>query len=222
MVTIAFYAAALGFGPLLGSFITEPAAMTLLAVVLKRRYFNAGIRATLAYATVGLLFVNISIGGVLTHFAAPPVLMVASKWGWDTTHLFQHFGWKAALSCLVSAALVTWRFRLELSSLAWEDSEHKQAASAPLAYAVVGMGAFLAGATQAPLMAILMIFEMTLSYQVMLPLMVAMPPPSNVPAPEALTSTVAPSSLAAAVPFRPRLVWASMVTFMPFSLSTLA
>lgn len=45
--------------------------------------------------------------------------------------------------------------------------------SAPFAYAIVGMGAFLAGATQAPLMAILMIFEMTLSYQVMLPLMAA-------------------------------------------------
>jgi chloride channel protein, CIC family len=45
--------------------------------------------------------------------------------------------------------------------------------SAPFAYAIVGMGAFLAGATHAPLMAILMIFEMTLSYQVMLPLMAA-------------------------------------------------
>ncbi len=47
------------------------------------------------------------------------------------------------------------------------------AAAEPFAYAIVGMGAFLAGATQAPLMAILMIFEMTLSYQVMLPLMAA-------------------------------------------------
>lgn len=47
------------------------------------------------------------------------------------------------------------------------------ATSAPFAYAIVGMGAFLAGASQAPLMAILMIFEMTLSYQVMLPLMAA-------------------------------------------------
>ncbi|KVN79313.1 voltage-gated chloride channel protein ClcB [Burkholderia ubonensis] len=45
--------------------------------------------------------------------------------------------------------------------------------SAYFAYAMVGMGAFLAGATQAPLMAILMIFEMTLSYQVVLPLMVS-------------------------------------------------
>lgn len=47
------------------------------------------------------------------------------------------------------------------------------ATSAPFAYAMVGMGAFLAGATQAPLMAILMIFEMTLSYQVVLPLMLS-------------------------------------------------
>jgi CIC family chloride channel protein len=46
-------------------------------------------------------------------------------------------------------------------------------ASAPAAYAIVGMAAFLAAATGAPLMAILMIFEMTLSYQVMLPLMLA-------------------------------------------------
>jgi CIC family chloride channel protein len=45
--------------------------------------------------------------------------------------------------------------------------------SAPAAYAIVGMGAFLAAATGAPLMAILMMFEMTLSYQVMLPLMLA-------------------------------------------------
>ena len=45
--------------------------------------------------------------------------------------------------------------------------------SAPFAYSIVGMGAFLAATTSAPLMAILMIFEMTLSYQVMLPLMLS-------------------------------------------------
>ena len=48
-----------------------------------------------------------------------------------------------------------------------------QGTSGAFAYAMVGMGAFLAGATQAPLMAILMIFEMTLSYQVVLPLMLS-------------------------------------------------
>lgn len=45
-------------------------------------------------------------------------------------------------------------------------------ASAPFAYAIVGMGAFLAVATSAPVMAILMAFEMTLSAPALLPLVV--------------------------------------------------
>ncbi len=114
---ISFYAAALFLGPLLGSFITEPAAMTLLALLLKRRYFEQGISLRLAYATLGLLFVNVSIGGTLTHFAAPPVLMVASRWNWDLGFMFQHFGWRAVLSCLVSTGLTTLLFRKELATL---------------------------------------------------------------------------------------------------------
>jgi chloride channel protein, CIC family len=45
--------------------------------------------------------------------------------------------------------------------------------SAPYAYAMVGMGAFLSATTLAPVVAILMIFEMTLSYQIILPLMLS-------------------------------------------------
>jgi Na+/H+ antiporter NhaD/arsenite permease-like protein len=115
--SMAFYLAALSFGSLLGSFITEPAAMTLLAILLKRRYFDRSISLKFAYATLGLLFVNISIGGTLTHFAAPPVLMVASKWNWDTVFMLTHFGWKAVASCLVSTALVAYVFRKELLAL---------------------------------------------------------------------------------------------------------
>jgi hypothetical protein len=113
----AFYVAALSLGPLLGSFITEPAAMTLLAILLKRRYFDREISSKLAYATLGLLFVNISIGGTLTHFAAPPVLMVAAKWHWGTGYMFEHFGWKAVSSCLLSTVLVTAAFWRELNAL---------------------------------------------------------------------------------------------------------
>ena len=115
--TMSFYATALSVGTLLGSFITEPAAMTLLALVLKRRYFDQGISSKFAYATLGLLFVNVSIGGTLTHFAAPPVLMVAGKWEWNTMYMLTHFGWRAALSCLVSAAAITYYFRRELQAV---------------------------------------------------------------------------------------------------------
>jgi Na+/H+ antiporter NhaD/arsenite permease-like protein len=115
--SMSFYVAALSFGSLLGSFITEPAAMTLLAILLKRRYFDRGISARLAYATLGLLFVNVSIGGTLTHFAAPPVLMVAAKWKWDMAFMLTTFGWKAAASCVVSTAVVAWVFRKEILAI---------------------------------------------------------------------------------------------------------
>ena len=114
---VAFYSAALFLGPLLGSFITEPAAMTLLALLLKRRYFDRGISRKLAYATLGLLFVNVSIGGTLTHFAAPPVLMVAAKWYWGFAVLFEHFGWRAAAASGVSTAIVAAIFWRELNGL---------------------------------------------------------------------------------------------------------
>jgi hypothetical protein len=115
--SVSFYLAALVVGPLLGSLITEPAAMTLLALLLKRRYFDEGISKRLAYATLGLLFVNVSIGGTLTHFAAPPVLMVAGKWQWDSLFMLTTFGWRAALGCLVSTGLVVLIFRKELMAL---------------------------------------------------------------------------------------------------------
>ncbi|HEY9509953.1 MAG TPA: putative Na+/H+ antiporter, partial [Verrucomicrobiae bacterium] len=115
--SVAFYIAALVLGPLLGSFITEPAAMTLLALLLKRRYFDRGISRKLAYATLGLLFVNVSIGGTLTHFAAPPVLMVASKWNWGFAFMFEHFGWRAVCACAVSTGIVAATFWKELSRL---------------------------------------------------------------------------------------------------------
>ena len=115
--SVAFYLAALFLGPLLGSFITEPAAMTLLALLLKRRYFDCGISRKLAYATLGLLFVNVSIGGTQTHFAAPPVLMVANKWHWDMAFMFQTFGWRAAAAGGVATSMVALFFWKELSRL---------------------------------------------------------------------------------------------------------
>jgi hypothetical protein len=115
--SVAFYIAALVLGPLLGSFVTEPAAMTLLALLLKRRYFDQGISQKFAYATLGLLFVNVSIGGTLTHFAAPPVLMVAAKWNWGFAYMFTHFGWRAAAAGAVSTGIITALFWKELSAL---------------------------------------------------------------------------------------------------------
>lgn len=100
--------------PLLGSLITEPAAMTIAALMLAPQIFRAHVPEPLKYFALGVLFVNVSIGGTLTSYAAPPVLMVASTWQWDSAFMFTHFGWKAALAVLVNATLATFLLRQHL------------------------------------------------------------------------------------------------------------
>lgn len=104
-------------GPLMGSFITEPGAMTISALLLSRQFFQYNPSPVLCYATIGLLFVNISVGGVLTHFAAPPVLMVAGAWGWDTAFMMTHFGWKAVIGIILNTSLYYFYFRKEFADL---------------------------------------------------------------------------------------------------------
>ncbi len=94
--------------PLAGSLVTEPAAMTLAALMLAPLAVRPGIPEWLKYAATGVLFVNVSIGGTLTSYAAPPVLMVAATWGWDTAFMLGTFGWRAAIATLVNATVVTW------------------------------------------------------------------------------------------------------------------
>jgi putative Na+/H+ antiporter len=114
----AWWLVILTVGPLLGSFITEPAAMTISALLLARYFFAYNPGRALKYCTLGLLFVNVSVGGTLTHFAAPPVLMVARPWGWDTTYMLTHFGWRAVLGITTATLVYYLWFRRELASLA--------------------------------------------------------------------------------------------------------
>jgi hypothetical protein len=139
---MAYYFTALFFVPLLGSFITEPAAMTLAALILRDGYFTRGLSTRLKYATVGVLFVNVSIGGTLTPYAAPPVLMVASTWGWDLPFMLATFGWKVILAAAVNALAVTLLFRRELRRIPAAGAASRVSAPWPIVAAHV---AFLAG-----------------------------------------------------------------------------
>jgi hypothetical protein len=97
--------------PLTGSLITEPAAMTLAALMLAPQIFRQGIPEWLKYGALGVLFVNVSIGGTLTPYAAPPVLMVASAWHWDTAFMASIFGWKSSLAVLINATGIAFLLR---------------------------------------------------------------------------------------------------------------
>ena len=118
--------------PLLGSFITEPAAMTLAALMLADKFFSRDISSKLKYATIGVLFVNISIGGTLTAYAAPPVLMVAGTWNWDTAFMLTHVGWKAAIAVFVNGIAVTLLFARELAKVATGKSPSSESPIVPM------------------------------------------------------------------------------------------
>lgn len=96
-------ASILVFGCLAGSIITEPAAMTLCALLLHSMIDTKNER--LLYGLLAVLFVNISVGGALTPYAAPPILMVAKAWGWDLPFMLHTLGWRAALICVVNTVL---------------------------------------------------------------------------------------------------------------------
>lgn len=127
---MALYFLVLALVPLLGSFITEPAAMTLAALMLRDTLFSREISERLKYATIGVLFVNVSIGGTLTPFAAPPVLMVAAKWNWDIGFMIATFGWKAAIAVVINAGAAMLLFRRELGHMA--DAPEGESSSVPL------------------------------------------------------------------------------------------
>ncbi|MDX4040017.1 putative Na+/H+ antiporter [Aliarcobacter skirrowii] len=112
-----FYFVVMCIVPLLGSFITEPAAMTLAALILSDKLFSQGISNKLKYMTLGALFINISIGGTLTNFAAPPILMVAQTWDWSSYFMLTTFGWKAAIAIFLNTSIIMLFFFKELSAI---------------------------------------------------------------------------------------------------------
>lgn len=132
----------LSLGSLTGSFITEPAAMTVAALLLNTMIVHPG--KWFIYCLMAVLFVNISIGGALTSFAAPPILMVASSWNWDTAYVFEHFGYKAIIAVFLNTSLFVLAFRdlikKRLQSL--KATHHDGSQNIPL-YVVVLHYAFL-------------------------------------------------------------------------------
>ncbi|RJF97839.1 putative Na+/H+ antiporter [Noviherbaspirillum saxi] len=113
--------------PLIGSLITEPAAMTLAALMLAPVVFRQGVPEWIKYGALGVLFVNVSIGGTLTSFAAPPVLMVAAKWNWDSAFMAATFGWKACAAVLINATAVTFLLGKHLAETNTASAEESEA-----------------------------------------------------------------------------------------------
>lgn len=128
--------------PIMGSFITEPAAMTLAALILAPQVFHDGVPEWLKYAALGVLFVNVSIGGTVTAYAAPPVLMVAKTWGWDTAFMASTFGLRAIVAVVINATVVVFLLRSRLAAAAPVDTQGQR--QVPLVVSLIHL-IFLAG-----------------------------------------------------------------------------
>jgi MFS family permease len=130
--------------PLLGSLVTEPAAMTIAALMLAPQIFRPDVPERVKYLSLGVLFVNVSIGGTLTSYAAPPVLMVATTWQWDSAFMFATFGWKAALAVVVNATVCAFVLRRHVLAAPVQASQALAETPVPKAVVVVHLG-LLAG-----------------------------------------------------------------------------
>jgi len=168
---------------LLGVLLGGAAALFLRALAASRKAF-ASMPIALPW--------RLALGGLVVGVISVPMPEVWGN-GYSVVNSVLHspWPWRLLLAVLVSKALATFAtagsgavggvftpalfFGAMIGALfgTGMHAAFPNATAQPFAYAIVGMGAFLAGASQAPLMAILMIFEMTLSYQVMLPLMAA-------------------------------------------------
>ncbi|MCH9627793.1 MAG: hypothetical protein S4CHLAM2_14370 [Chlamydiales bacterium] len=100
-------------GPLLGALIKEPAAMALSAILLSKKFYPYYPSRRFQYATLGLLFANISVGGMLTTFSSRALFIVADRWDWDWTYMLVRFGWKEFVGMLIATGLYYILFRKE-------------------------------------------------------------------------------------------------------------
>jgi len=111
--------------PLSSSFITEPAAMTIGALLLAEKFYELRPNSRLKYASIALLFVNISIGGTLTNFSAHPILMVAHEWHWSSTFTFMTIGTKAILAIFLNTLIYYLLLKKDIQELKEDYELHR-------------------------------------------------------------------------------------------------
>ena len=101
----------------LSSLITGPAAMTISAFLLAEKFFSLNPSNRLKYSTIALLFINVSIGGGLTNFASPPILMVAGVWNWGNGFMLSTFGPPVLLSVIIPTVMYYFLFKKDFAAL---------------------------------------------------------------------------------------------------------
>lgn len=87
----------LTLGPVFDIFLKEPGAMTISSILLAKTVFPFIKNTRFQYATLALLFINISLGGLFLPQFSRSLFLIARQENWEIAYTFFRFSWKAFL-----------------------------------------------------------------------------------------------------------------------------
>lgn len=99
--------------PLSTIFLRETGAIIIATTLLAKYFYDLSPSTRFSYATMGLLFSNVSIGGLLTTSSSRSLSMILRTLRWDNYEVMTHFGWKALLAICLSTTVYYYLFRRE-------------------------------------------------------------------------------------------------------------
>lgn len=111
--------------PMLSSLLKETGAMVIATMLLIRKFYIHNPSKKFAYATMGLLFSNISIGGLLTITSSRAMFMIMPTLKWSSHFIWAHFTWKAFLAILFSTTIYYLYFKKELKEFVKTDAQQE-------------------------------------------------------------------------------------------------
>lgn len=98
-------------GPILDIILKEPGAMTISSILLAKTCFPFIKDTKFRYATLALLFINISLCGLLAPYTSRSLFLVATQENWNTGYTIVRFGWKAIMILLINNSLYYYFFK---------------------------------------------------------------------------------------------------------------
>lgn len=101
--------------PLSSVLLKETGAMIIATALLARNFYKFSPSTRFAYATMGLLFSNISLGGLTTGLSSRALFIILPSVKWGNGFILKYFCWKAIIAMLVSTTVYYLIFRKEFA-----------------------------------------------------------------------------------------------------------
>ncbi|WP_348663117.1 putative Na+/H+ antiporter [Chlamydia vaughanii] len=102
--------------PLSSIFLKETGAMIIAATLLARNFYKFSPSPRFAYATMGLLFSNISIGGLTSGLSSRALFIILPSVRWGNSFILKYFCWKSIIAMLISTTIYYLIFRKEFDN----------------------------------------------------------------------------------------------------------